>query len=203
MTAADILSVASRRRIYDCVVENPGAHLRDITRRCEMPLGTALYHLDCLDASGIIVSRRDGRYKRYFAAHAMGRREKEVLSALRHDVPRRIVTVLLATGSQSQRTLCDAISVSRSTLSFHVNNLVRQGLVKRNDGWPEHRYVVEEPELTRDLLMKFRESLTDKEPEAMAPMLDAIETAHRRDTRSITPSGPQPLVEPTLPGGYA
>lgn len=202
MNATDILSVASRRRIYECVVDNPGAHLRDITRRCTMPLGTALYHLDCLDASGIIVSRRDGRYKRYFAAHAMGRREKEVLSALRHDVPRRIVTVLLATGSQSQRTLCDAIGVSRSTLSFHVNNLVRQGIVRRIDGWPEHRYLVDEPDLTRELLLKFRESLTDTQKDAMNPMLDAIERAHQGERR-IPVSGPTMTDSPTIPGGYA
>ncbi len=200
MTANDILSVASRRRIYECVVENPGAHLRDITRRCEMPLGTALYHLDCLDANGIIVNRRDGRYKRYFAAHALGRREKELMSALRHDVPRRIVTVLLAGGASSQRRLCDAIGVSRSTLSFHVNNLVRQDIVRRIEGWPEHRYVVEETELSRDLLVRFRDSLTDKGPEPTEGMLDKLEAARlAHNLANPEPTGPTT----GLNGGFA
>lgn len=175
MTATDILSVASRRRIYECVVDNPGAHLRDITRRCNMPLGTALYHLDYLDVNGVIVSRRDGRYKRYFAAHALGRLEKELMSALRHDVPRRILAVLLAVGEASQRSLCTAIGVSRSTLSFHVNNLVRQSIVRRIDGWPEHKYVVQEAETTRQLLVKFRMSLEKDEPDGVRPLVDSLE----------------------------
>ncbi len=196
MTVNDILSVASRRRIYDCVVDNPGAHLRDITRRCSMPLGTALYHLDYLDANGVIVSRRDGRYKRYFIANALGRREKELMSALRHDVPRRILAVLLAQGESSQRNLCAAIGVSRSTLSFHVNNLVRQGIVHRIDGWPEHRYLVEEPVACRDLLLKFRDSL-EQGPAEFGRVLDTIE--HDAMARTIEVQG----VEVRPPGGIA
>jgi DNA-binding transcriptional ArsR family regulator len=205
LSTNDILSVASRRRIYECVVENPGAHLREITRRCGMPLGTALYHLDCLDSGGVVVSRRDGRYKRYFVAHALGRREKELMSALRHDVPRRIVTVLLAKGSQSQRSLCEAIGVSRSTLSFHVNNLVRQQIVRRIEGWPEHRYVVEDVELSRQLLLKFRESLAEGGDSAFAPMLDHLERVEADAGAASAASMPAPHNEPAapIPGGYA
>lgn len=174
MPAPDILSVASRRAIYTCVKENPGAHLREITRRCDLPLGTTLYHLDYLDANGLVVSRRDGRYKRYFVSNAMGRREKELLSAFRHNVPRHIITVLLTQGLRTQRELCQAIGVSRSTLSFHVNNLIKQGIVRRTDDWPERRYAVEEPDLARALLLQFRQSLAEADPHPIDAMLDAL-----------------------------
>lgn len=174
MTASDILSVASRRSIYECVQENPGAHLREITRRCSLPLGTTLYHLDYLDSNGLVVSRRDGRYKRYFVSNAMGRREKELLSAFRHNVPRHIITVLLTQGMRTQRELCKSIGVSRSTLSFHVNNLIKQSIVRRTDDWPERRYAVTEPDLARHLLVQFRGSLADSEPANLDDMLDQL-----------------------------
>lgn len=165
----DILSVASRRTIFDCVGEHAGAHLRDVARRCGMPLGTTLYHLDCLEQAGLVVARRDGRYKRYFAAHGLGRREKEVLSLLRHSAPRRIVAALLERGPSTQRELCAAIGVSRSTLSFHINRLVVEGVAQRLDARPESRYRLVEPDLAQQLLGKFRVSLDPAAPAEASP----------------------------------
>jgi predicted transcriptional regulator len=163
MSDHDCLSVASRRSIYECVVQHAGAHLRDVARRSAMPLGTALYHLDRLEEAGLIVARRDGRYKRYFTSQGMGRREKEVVSLLRHDVPRRIVYSLLAAGPATQRALCEAIGVSRSTLSFHVNRLLVAGLVSRTETRPEGIYALAEPDLARDLLSRFQGSLSPED----------------------------------------
>ena len=159
MPTTDCLSVASRRRIYECVTTNPGAHLRELARRCTMPLGTSLYHLDYLESAGMIVSRRDGRYKRYFGSHSIGRREKEVLSLLRHEAPRRLTQALLDRGAATQRELCDSVGVSRSTVSFHLNRLVADGVVIRTPRRPEALYDVAEPVFTRDLLSRFGESL--------------------------------------------
>lgn len=163
MSDHDCLSVASRRSIYECVVQHAGAHLRDVARRSGMPLGTALYHLDRLEEAGLVVARRDGRYKRYFTAQGMGRREKEVVSLLRHDVPRRIVYALLSGGPATQRALCETIGVSRSTLSFHVNRLVVAGLVARTEARPEGIYALAEPDLARDLLSRFQGSLSPED----------------------------------------
>ncbi|HUR70280.1 MAG TPA: winged helix-turn-helix transcriptional regulator [Candidatus Thermoplasmatota archaeon] len=165
MPTTDCLSVASRRRIYECVTTNPGAHLRDVARRCDMPLGTSLYHLDYLEQAGLIVSRRDGRYKRYFGSHSMGRREKEVLSVLRHDAPRRLVTALLERGASTQRDLCASVGVSRSTVSFHLARLVTEGVVARVPRRPEALYEVTEAQFTQDLLSRFAASLAHA-PEA-------------------------------------
>jgi predicted transcriptional regulator len=160
----DILSLASRRRIYDSVDGNPGSHLREISRRCQLPLGTALYHLDRLEAGGLLSVRRDGRYKRYFSTHGLGRREKDVISAFRHAVPRRIATALLDVGAATQRELCEHVGVSRSTLSFHVNSLIAKGLLRREAARPESRYLLEDPELASAVLTRYRESLGDVAP---------------------------------------
>ena len=185
----DILSVASRRRIFECVSTHPGAHLRDVARRCTTPLGTSLYHLDYLETSGLIVSRRDGRYKRYFASHTVGRREKEVLSLLRHDAPRRLVEALLARGASTQRELCDAVGVSRSTVSFHLNRLVVDQVVARTPQRPEATYDVTDVPFTSDLLARFSESLRSATAAPPAP---------RRTPSSV----PVPVSEPAAPDAH-
>jgi predicted transcriptional regulator len=156
--------LASRRRIYAFVEEHSGSHLREISRRCAVPLGTALYHLDRLEVEGLLSVRRDGRYKRYFPAYGMGRREKDLISAFRHAVPRRIAVALLDAHAATQRELCARIGVSRSTLSFHVNALIAQGILRRENARPESRYLLEEPELSGAILEKYRDSLGDVGP---------------------------------------
>jgi predicted transcriptional regulator len=143
------------------VLENPGAHLREVARRCALPLGTTLYHLDRLESSGELAVRRDGRYKRYYGASAMGRHEKDVLSSLRHDAARRVVLALLAAGPAglTQRELTQALDLSRSTVSFHAAQLTQHGLLRRQETRPERRYEVAEPATVAALLERYRASL--------------------------------------------
>ncbi|MEO7397887.1 MAG: winged helix-turn-helix transcriptional regulator [Ilumatobacteraceae bacterium] len=170
MPNTDILSVASRRRIFECVSTNPGTHLREVARRCSMPLGTSLYHLDYLERSGLLVARRDGRYKRYFGSHSVGRREKEVLSLLRHEAPRRLVVAILDGGAATQRDLCERVGVSRSTVSFHLNRLVLDGVVVRTPRRPEALYEVVDPTFTQDLLTRFGDSLRSVPVQTRVPV---------------------------------
>ena len=161
---SDILSLASRKRIYAFVEEHSGSHLREISRKCDLPLGTALYHLDRLEAEGLVAVRRDGRYKRYFPAHGLGRREKDLISAFRHAVPRRIASALLNVHAATQRELCGLIGVSRSTLSFHVNSMITKGILRREPWRPENKYLLEDVELTQQILTKYKDSLGDVTP---------------------------------------
>lgn len=160
----DILSLASRRKIYEHVAAHSGCHLREIGRKCDLPLGTALYHLDRLESEGLVTVRRDGRYKRYFPASGLGRREKDLLSAFRHDVPRRVAVAILRQGPMTQRELCRAVGVSRSTLSFHVNSMIQRGILRRENWRPENRYLLEDPDLARSVLTRYSDSLGDVSP---------------------------------------
>jgi predicted transcriptional regulator len=179
---SDILTLQSRKRIFAFVEEHSGSHLREISRKCDLPLGTALYHLDRLEAEGMVAVRRDGRYKRYFPAQGLGRREKDFISAFRHAVPRRIAVALLQVGSATQRELCAMIGVSRSTLSFHVNSMIARGILRREPWRPENKYLLEDADLTNQLLTRYKDSLGD-----VGPLRPA--------TVTLTPDAPaMPLV---------
>lgn len=164
LATIDVLALDSRKRIYDHVKTHPGTHLRQVARVLEIPLGTALYHLDYLTTRDVLVVRQDGRYKRFFLANSMGRREKDHVTTFRHDVPRRIAEALLSGTTGTQRVLVDSLAVSRSTLSFHLTQMVTQGILAVEDRRPEKVYKLLEPETARAILTEFAASFAPKVP---------------------------------------
>lgn len=170
MNSDEVLSLESRRRIHDFVRSNPGTHLREIARALRLPLGTALYHLGYLEQNDLVVVRRDGRYKRFFVKHMLGRVEKDYVSAFHHDVPRRIAVVLLERSPRTQRELCEVVGVSRSTLSFHVNNLVSKGILLCEDLWPENRYSIADAEIAERMLVAFGHAFRRERPDELVPV---------------------------------
>lgn len=134
-------------------------HLRDIARRTGIPLGTVHYHLQRLEARGLVVVHRDGHYKRYFTGHLLGPAQKQLLSSLRHDVQRRIAIAVLELRSATQRELSVRIGVSRSMLSSSVNELMARGILHRGDERPERGYSLHDAGMTSSILDRYAASL--------------------------------------------
>lgn len=149
---APSLAPDTRRRILELLTECPGLHLREIARRLEVPIGTALHHLDRLHSAGQLVPRRDGRYKRFFPPATVDRRDRDAISTLRRATPLRIVHALLAEGPLTQRQLVERLALSRSTLSPQLARLTLNGLLVRHPAYPEDAWSVAQPAETERLL---------------------------------------------------
>jgi predicted transcriptional regulator len=169
-----VLRVAYRRRLFESVEAHQGAHLRELARRAMIPLGTTLYHLDRLQSCGLVVARRDGRYKRYFAGHSLGNAEKEMLITLRHAVPRRIAIALLEVRVATQRQLRERVGVSLSTLSLHASQLVGRGILRRESGRREGVYLLQDAELAKRMLESYGASLDGAVPLRILAPLQAL-----------------------------
>lgn len=174
--ASVVLDLESRRSIYDFVSGTPGMHLRGVARGLSLPLGTALYHLDCLTKAGLVAVRFDGRYKRYFAV-GIDRREKDYISVMHRTVPRRILQTLVDSPGATQRVLAQRVAVSRSTLSFHLTWLVRQGLVACEDRRPENRYTVIDTDLARKVLSEQGHLFAAPQAPVVVPTPATVDTA--------------------------
>jgi len=94
----DILKLETRRTIYDFIMKYPGLHLREISRRTNIPLSSLKYHLNYLEKLDLFISKADHRYKRYYIAKTVGKKDKEILNLLRQETPLRIVLMLLSPG---------------------------------------------------------------------------------------------------------
>src|SRR5581483_82960 len=119
-----VVTEGPRADILRLVRRVPGAHLRGIERMTGLPLGQVLYHLDRLERMGLLVSVKDWGFRRYFVAADVDRREKRILGALRHDVPRRVALALLRSPGLAHKDLQAIVGVAGSTLSFHLQRLV-------------------------------------------------------------------------------
>lgn len=157
------VTAGPRADIYRCVVRTPGAHLRGIERLTRLPLGQVLYHLDRLERMGLVVSKRDAGFRRYYSASAVRRGERPVLAALRHDAPRRLILALLQRGPLPHKDLQEALGLAGSTLSFHLQRLLSAGVVERLPREEGRAFALAQPELARRELVRYRASFADPE----------------------------------------
>ncbi len=120
----NLLRNAIRRRIFEHVEANPGAHYRGILKEMDLPMGVLSYHLNVLEKGEYLKSRQDGMYRRFFL---VGRRT-EVRFFL-SDVQESIMTVIRDDQGISQSSIADRINVSRKVVNYHARILDQAGLI--------------------------------------------------------------------------
>lgn len=151
----------TRDRILTLVRETPGIHFREISRRLGIPMGAVEYHLHLLLRQDLIVARTEGRYKRYYTEGKHGSEEKRHLSYLRRSIPRTILIRLLLKPGSRHRDLKEALSLTGSTLTFHLQNMVSDGVVVERDDAGTKRFFVSDPKGISESLIKYKGSFMD------------------------------------------
>lgn len=134
----DLLSLDARRRLFEYVQQFPGLHLREIARGTGMETNHAKYHLRYLEKHGLLSSRREEGYLRFFAKEegsiglreALAPHEKTVLALLRQPIPLHTILLLLETETASVEDLRAKVQVPHSTLLYHLGKLERAGVVQ-------------------------------------------------------------------------
>lgn len=162
------LELEARKRIYDFVVSSPGTHLREIQRQIALPLGTVEYHLKYLVEKEMLVERSDGNYKRYYPVGVYGSVDRQLLSLLRQEVPRRIVMKLLLNPGMNFKVLSEGFPVSASTLSYHLSKLVEGEVVRKVKKGRESLFFVNNQEEVAKILLTHRKSFLDGLVESFA-----------------------------------
>ena len=62
----NILKLKTRQDIYENISEYPGVHLSELSRRLNIPNVSLLYHINTLNKFGLIDTKMDLKYKRYY-----------------------------------------------------------------------------------------------------------------------------------------
>lgn len=184
----DPLELETRRRIFQHVQKFPGAHMREIGRELDIPMGTLEYHLHFLVKADLLTTRQDPRYTRYFATGELSRRDKDVLAVLRQKVPRQIAAHLLLEPASSHGALLTKFQLAASTLSFHLKKLVASGIVTQEKVGRENLYRVVEPDLVARVLVQHRESFFDDVIDRFAEVWAGLEP-RAQDAGDAPPGG--------------
>ena len=126
-----VLVLETAKKVYACIKSTPGLHMRELQRQLDMPMGTLQYQLDTLERDGIISTKMDGRYKRYYCVGKIGSSGRQILPALRKDVQRGIILYLLLNPKSKHKEILEQFDIAPSTLSFHLKKLTETGIIKQ------------------------------------------------------------------------
>ncbi len=162
LLGAEIMEdIESRKKIYEEIVMNPGLHFRELQRRLKMPTGMLEYHLNVMIKDGIIIAKVDGGYRRFFANTVMSSKERKILGLLRNNVSRKIVLFILDNERVNHKKIVEHINLSPSTVSYYLNKLVKNGILKKETAGRENYYSVIEPKIVAYTIIKHRKSFLD------------------------------------------
>jgi DNA-binding Lrp family transcriptional regulator len=177
-----ILELRKRREIYEYISKNSGLHMRDISRKMNIPFTTLQYHLNYLEKREYIISKDDGKYIRYFISLEIGEKEKRILNCLRKKTSLHIILWFFIAQQCSQKDLSRFLEKHPTTIGFYLRNMVNAGIIKHvsiengviyKDTLPnviersqissEKIYVLQDSWMIYNLLIKHKENLSDKE----------------------------------------
>jgi len=125
----------ARPAIVGYLETTPGAHFSKLRDDLGLGTGETQHHLRRLLDAGVVESRRDGDYRRFFPAGRFSVFEQTALGYLRRGTPRGMVIELLRHPGASGSDLAAALDVSPPTISKYAAELVDAGLLERDPGY--------------------------------------------------------------------
>jgi len=175
----DLVDQPTRRRIVDCVAQNPGVSGRDVQRRLNLGWGETAYHLGRLVRGGALRKESTGHRDYYFPL-LLTLEDRKILQALHSPTERAILAVLLDHPGLDSAGLLEVLQVGRSTIYFHLKHLLKEGLVEEYHADGGRRHQARRPDRLREMLGVYRETwegrLVDRFAESFAPMMSDART---------------------------
>jgi predicted transcriptional regulator len=155
-----VLENLRRKEIYNFIKRNPGFHLRELQRRLEIPLSSLEHHIDYMIRHNVLFKQRDGRYVRYFAENCTSEDQK-LISALRHEMLREIVLIILENEEVKFQDLRNHLDLPSSTLSYFLKYLVSHCILRREKVGYENIYSIQDKRVSKVLVI-YEPSFTDR-----------------------------------------
>ncbi|QZX99634.1 winged helix-turn-helix transcriptional regulator [Halobaculum rubrum] len=163
----------TRERIAGYVATNPGLHFNELVRRLDLAPGQAQYHLRRLVRADRVVGEEVSGRTHYFDP-AVDPTERRRLALFRRETARDAVLELLD-GPAAPDAVATRIGVARSTLEWHLDNLVDAGVVeKRRDERGRVTLALTDPEATARSLRRIEPSLPDRLLDRFTRLVDAL-----------------------------
>lgn len=157
----DEITLENRRLILDYISDNPGAHLRKISRDNNIHLSTLRYHLDYLEANGLITSQKEENLKIYFASGKLNPLEKKLTPLLQQKRFRDIILVIIGSHEPTSSEIAEKLSINSSTASKYINILEEREVISHKKIGREKRYHINNKESVINLLLTYKKSLWD------------------------------------------
>lgn len=164
----------TRQRIANHVETEPGIHFSGLVRELDLARGQVQYHLHRLRETDTVVAEqwygRTHYYPDEFDAW-----ERGALALLRRETARDVLVWLLANESDRPATVADDLGIARSTLEWHLDNLVERRVVeKRRDDHGHVTLALVRPDATARLLGEVDPSVPDRLLDRFTRLVDSL-----------------------------
>jgi len=167
----DLLGLKIRKQIFNFILTFPGLHLRELSRKLQVPKTTLHYHINYLINENLIVEKLENRYKRYYVNKKVGNYDKTTLGYMRQGVPRKIILFLFLYPEHSLNEICQEIEKPPTTVWFHLKKLVDKDIVETRRSGHSYAYRIKNQKEMYNMLISYEDSLTD---DILNPFLEYI-----------------------------
>lgn len=169
------LELPTRKRLYREINKAPGIHFRELKRRTGLAIGALQYHSDVLTRVHLVKVQKRGKFIRYFPVigeHTES--EKITLSLLREESVRKIILFLIQKKRATNRQLAKFLELAPSTVSFHMQKLLKSGLVEKKRTPRRTYFYLLNAEEAKRLLTSYRKSFLDDLVDSFVEMWEGI-----------------------------
>ncbi len=161
-----------RDLIEQIISENPGIHFREIQRKSGAAVGQVEYHLYQLERMEKISIKKDGKLKRYFLLNNTGFNDRKILYFLRNKFARNIIFYLLENESAELSLFLSGRKSKQENTRQVISDMINQGIIHSESKSITNYLFLTDPENTKLILKKFRESFLDSMSSNIMSMLD-------------------------------
>jgi len=130
ISGKNILKLEIRQKIYKCIEKNPGIHIRELSRKSNIPFATLKYHIRFLEKINIIHIKKDNIYKRLYPKKSLSKLDKEILGLFRNKTPCKIFISLIFLHYFSPRMLEKELEIPHSTLKYYIRKMEKVGIIE-------------------------------------------------------------------------
>jgi len=164
------LPMERRDEILRTIRDEPGITFRELARRLGLGIGDLQYHLRRLEKEGRVFSRKVGK-RRYLFPSGLEEEAQRLLIAISTDTRRRILLRLME-GPADQKTLSESLGVSQPTVSYHMGELVKLGVVDAERRGKRVVYRLSyDPDVVVRLIREYRPGLLEKLADGLIDLL--------------------------------
>ncbi len=156
----EIINLENRKKIYDLLLKNPGLNLSKIAELLSMNVPLVDYHLNHMADNDlvIIVKEGGGSHKRYYIKGKTSYKDKKILGILRQETPLKIVIFLIKFPYSKHKDILNEFDLAASTLSYHINKLLKIGIIRYEESGPNKGYVINDKDEIINFLTRYRPS---------------------------------------------